>query len=71
MPCARDATEQTLAAQGVKELTIDLWVDEAVPATSGRPRDGHVGRHGDRLQTPPPAETADLAVMLEGLTAAR
>lgn len=74
----RDTTEQTLAAQGVKELTIDLWVDEQY-----RPRRAGLvmGTMGDMvidytdydktvtIETPPPAETADFAEMLKGLTA--
>ncbi|WP_433316643.1 hypothetical protein ACQP0U_06435 [Micromonospora sp. CA-269861] len=74
----RDATEQTLATQGVKELKIDLWVDEQY-----RPRRAGMvmGKMGDMvidytdygkavtIETPPPAETTDLAEMLKGLTA--
>lgn len=76
----RDATEQTLATQGVKELKVDLWVDEQY-----RPRRAGLvmGTMGDMvidytdydkavaIETPPPAETTDLAEMLEGLTATR
>ncbi|MET8356153.1 hypothetical protein [Micromonospora sp. NPDC005171] len=75
----RDATEQTLATQGVKELTIDLWVDEQY-----RPRRAGLimGKMGDMvidysdygkavtIETPPPAETADFAEMLKGLSTA-
>ncbi|MBQ0989212.1 hypothetical protein [Micromonospora sp. H61] len=74
----RDATEETLATQGVKELKIDLWVDEQY-----RPRRAGMvmGKMGDMVidytdygkavtvETPPPAETADFAEMLKGLTA--
>ncbi|MEU4471226.1 hypothetical protein [Micromonospora sp. NPDC023888] len=73
----RTASEQALAAQGVKELTIDLWVDEQY-----RPRRAGMvmGKMGDMVidytdygkavavETPPAAETADLAEMLKGLT---
>ncbi|MBQ1030251.1 hypothetical protein KBX26_09595 [Micromonospora sp. C97] len=72
----RDVTEQALAAQGVKELTIDLWVDEQY-----RPRRAGLamGAMGDMvidytdydkavtIESPPPAETADFAEMLKGL----
>ncbi|MFI6069131.1 hypothetical protein ACIA47_28225 [Micromonospora sp. NPDC051227] len=74
----RAATEQALAAQGVKELKIDLWVDEQY-----RPRRAGMvmGKMGDMvidytdygkavtIESPPPAETADFAEMLKGLTA--
>ncbi|MGW5559976.1 hypothetical protein ACWER9_22480 [Micromonospora sp. NPDC003944] len=76
----RESTEETLAAQGVKELKIDLWVDEQY-----RPRRAGLlmGKMGDMvidytdygkavtIETPPPAETADFAEMLKGLTATR
>ncbi|MEU1585345.1 hypothetical protein [Micromonospora sp. NPDC005710] len=72
----RDATERTLATQGVKELKIDLWVDEQY-----RPRRAGLvmGAMGDMVvdytdygkavtvETPPPAETTDFAEMLKGL----
>ncbi|WP_249037736.1 hypothetical protein [Micromonospora noduli] len=72
----RDATEQALATQGIKELKIDLWVDEQY-----RPRRAglFMGKLGDMvidytdydkavtIETPPPAETTDFAEMLEGL----
>ncbi|RZT83045.1 hypothetical protein EV382_6365 [Micromonospora violae] len=72
----RDVTEQALATQGVKELTIDLWVDEQY-----RPRRAGLvmGAMGDMvidytdydkavtIESPPPAETADFAEMLKGL----
>lgn len=73
----RADTEEALAAQGVKELKIDLWVDEQYrPRRAGM----HMGKMGDMMidctdygkavaiETPPPAETADLAEMLESLT---
>ncbi|MGC4836123.1 hypothetical protein ACLQ3D_16640 [Micromonospora vinacea] len=74
----RDATEQTLATQGVKELKVDLWVDEQY-----RPRRAGLvmGTMGDMvidytdynkavaIEPPPPAETTDFAEMLKGLTA--
>ncbi|MCG5465072.1 hypothetical protein MED01_003342 [Micromonospora sp. MED01] len=74
----RDATEQTLTSQGVKELKIDLWVDEQY-----RPRRAGLvmGTMGDMvidytdygkavaIEPPPPSETADFAEMLKGLTA--
>ncbi|MEU1396976.1 hypothetical protein ABZ403_13075 [Micromonospora zamorensis] len=73
----RSDTEKALAAQGVKKLKIDLWVDEQY-----RPRRAGMvmGNMGDMvidytdygkavtIETPPPAETADLAEMLENLT---
>ncbi|WP_433267558.1 hypothetical protein ACQPWR_06620 [Micromonospora vinacea] len=72
----RDATEKALATQGVKELKIDLWVDEQY-----RPRRAGLvmGAMGDMVvdytdydkavtvETPPPAETTDFAEMLKGL----
>ncbi|MFI6780695.1 hypothetical protein [Micromonospora sp. NPDC050276] len=75
----RNATEQALTAQGVKELKIDLWVDEQY-----RPRRAGMvmGKMGDMaidytdygkavtVETPLAAETTDLAEMLEGLTTA-
>ncbi|MEU7585250.1 hypothetical protein AB0A95_02995 [Micromonospora sp. NPDC049230] len=74
----RTETEQTLAAQGVKELKLDLWVDEQY-----RPRRGGIvmGKMGDividytdygksvAIETPPAAQTADVAEMLGSLTA--
>ncbi|MGC4814139.1 hypothetical protein ACLQ29_26705 [Micromonospora sp. DT228] len=73
----RTETEQALAAQGVKELKIDLWVDEQY-----RPRRAGLGmgKMGDMvidytdygkavtIEAPPAAETADLAEMLKGLS---
>jgi hypothetical protein len=72
----RSAVEQQYAKQGVKELTIDLWVDEEY-----RPRRASLdmGKMGDmtidytdygkavNIETPPPAETTDFAEMLAGL----
>ncbi|MER7336036.1 MULTISPECIES: hypothetical protein [unclassified Micromonospora] len=72
----RSTVEQQYAKQGVKELTIDLWVDEQY-----RPRRASLdmGKMGDmtvdytdygkavNIETPPPAETADFAEMLQGL----
>ncbi|MET8041794.1 hypothetical protein ABZU25_13130 [Micromonospora sp. NPDC005215] len=73
----RAATEQALAAQGVKEIKLDLWVDEQY-----RPRRVSIvmGKASDMvidytdygkavtIATPPAAETADLAEMLKGVT---
>ncbi|MEV6366345.1 LppX_LprAFG lipoprotein [Micromonospora musae] len=72
----RPQVEEQLAKQGVKEVTIDLWADEQY-----RPRRMHVvmgtvteltADYTDygkpvNIETPPPAETADLAEMLKGL----
>ena len=72
----RPQVEEQLAKQGVKEVTVDLWVDEEY-----RPRRTHMvmGTMSDMtidytdygkpvtIDTPPPAETADLAEMLKGL----
>ncbi|MGC4867246.1 hypothetical protein ACLQ3B_17655 [Micromonospora sp. DT53] len=74
----RAANEEALAGQGVKEIKLDLWVDEQY-----RPRRAGMvmGKMGDMVidytdygkavtvETPPPAETADFAEMLKGLTA--
>ncbi|MFG3701002.1 hypothetical protein ACGF5C_24280 [Micromonospora sp. NPDC047620] len=75
----RSGVEQQYAKQGVKELTIDLWVDEQY-----RPRRAglDMGKMGDmtvdytdygkavNVETPPAAETADFAEMLQGLKGA-
>ncbi|MER5334348.1 LppX_LprAFG lipoprotein [Micromonospora sp. NPDC002717] len=75
----RKGVEQQYAKQGVKELTIDLWVDEQY-----RPRRAglDMGKMGDmtvdytdygkavNVETPAAAETADFAEMLEGLKGA-
>lgn len=72
----RADVEKEFAKQGVKEITLDLWVDEQY-----QPRRVHMvmGKMGDltidytdygkpvNIETPPPAETADFAEMLEGL----
>ncbi|WBB67602.1 LppX_LprAFG lipoprotein [Micromonospora sp. WMMD812] len=72
----RAGIEQQYAKQGVKEIKIDLWVDEQY-----RPRRAAMvmGTMGDMtvdytdygkavtIETPPPAETADFAEMLQGL----
>ncbi|MCO1599327.1 hypothetical protein M8C17_29645 [Micromonospora sp. RHAY321] len=74
----RAGVEKEMAKQGVKELKIDLWVDEQY-----RPRRAGIvmGKMGDMvvdytdygkaatIETPPPAETADFAEMLKGLAA--
>jgi hypothetical protein len=72
----RASVEKELAKQGVKEITIDLWVDEQY-----QPRRVHMvmGTMSDltidytdygkpvNIETPTPAETTDLAEMLKGL----
>jgi hypothetical protein len=72
----RSGVEQQFAKQGVNEITIDLWVDEQY-----RPRRAGLvmGKMGDmtvdytdygkavNIETPPPAETADFAELLESL----
>ncbi|TDC31108.1 LppX_LprAFG lipoprotein [Micromonospora sp. 15K316] len=72
----RPQVEEQLAKQGVKDVTVDVWVDEQY-----RPRRVHsvMGTMSDltvdytdygkavNIETPPPAETADLAEMLKGL----
>ena len=72
----RADVEKEFAKQGVKEIKLDLWVDEQY-----QPRRVHMvmGKMGDltidytdygkpvNIETPPPAETADFAEMLEGL----
>ncbi|MFF4879233.1 MULTISPECIES: hypothetical protein [unclassified Micromonospora] len=72
----RADVEKGLAKQGVKEIKIDLWVDEQY-----RPRRAGMvmGKMGDMvvdytdygkaatIETPPAAETADFAEMLKGL----
>ncbi|PZF93497.1 hypothetical protein [Micromonospora deserti] len=72
----RAGVEQGLAKQGVKEITIGLWVDEQY-----QPRRVHMvmGTMSDltvdytdygkpvNIETPPPAETTDFAEMLAGL----
>ncbi|MEV4481439.1 hypothetical protein [Micromonospora coxensis] len=73
----RSAAEQQFAKQGVKEIKIDLWVDEQY-----RPRRVSMvmGKMGDitidytdygkpvNIETPPAAETADFAEMMKGLS---
>ncbi|MEH1099551.1 hypothetical protein [Micromonospora sp. CPCC 205561] len=72
----RSAVEQQYAKQGVKELKLDLWVDEQYrPRRAGM----DMGKMGDmtidytdygkpvHIETPSPAETTDLAEMLKGL----
>ncbi|MER7888846.1 hypothetical protein ABTX15_03360 [Micromonospora sp. NPDC094482] len=75
-PELRSGVEKQFAKEGVKEIKIDLWVDEQY-----RPRRAGMvmGKMGDMvvdytdygkavsIETPPPAETADFAEMLEGL----
>ncbi|MEV4198613.1 LppX_LprAFG lipoprotein [Micromonospora globbae] len=72
----RAQVEQELTKQGVKEVTLDLWVDEQY-----RPRRVHMvmGTMSDMtmdytdygkpvtIETPPAGETTDLADMLKGL----
>lgn len=72
----RAGVEKEFAKQGVKEIKLDLWVDEQY-----QPRRVHMvmGKMGDmtvdytdygkpvNIETPPPAETTDFAEMLEGL----
>jgi hypothetical protein len=72
----RAGVEKQLAKEGVKEIKVDLWVDEQY-----RPRRAGMvmGKMGDMtvdytdygkpvtIETPPPAETADFAEMLQGL----
>ncbi|MFD2763632.1 LppX_LprAFG lipoprotein [Micromonospora eburnea] len=72
----REGVEKELVKQGVKEIKLDLWVDEQY-----QPRRVHMvmGTTSDltidytdygkpvNIETPPPAETADFAEMLEGL----
>ncbi|MBQ0900618.1 hypothetical protein [Micromonospora sp. U21] len=74
----RAGVEKQYAKLGVKEIKVDLWVDEQY-----RPRRVGMlmGTMGDMtvdytdygkavtIETPPPAETADFAEMLKGLTA--
>ncbi|MET8087517.1 hypothetical protein [Micromonospora sp. NPDC005237] len=72
----RAGVEKQFAAAGVKEIKVDLWVDEQY-----RPRRAGtvMGAMGDMvvdytdygkavtIETPPPAETSDFAEMLQGL----
>ncbi|OKI85873.1 hypothetical protein [Micromonospora sp. CB01531] len=72
----RAGVEEEMAKQGVKEITIELWVDEQY-----QPRRVHMimGAMYDltvnytdygkpmNIETPPAAETGDLAEMLKGL----
>ncbi|MEU2611888.1 LppX_LprAFG lipoprotein [Micromonospora sp. NPDC007271] len=72
----RAGVEKELTKQGVKEVKLDLWVDEQY-----QPRRVHMvmGTMSDltvdytdygkpvNVETPPPAETADFAEMLKGL----
>ncbi|SCF38700.1 hypothetical protein GA0074695_6424 [Micromonospora viridifaciens] len=72
----REGVEKELAKQGVKEIKLDLWVDEQY-----QPRRVHMvmGTTGDltvnytdygkpvNIETPAPAETVDFAEMLKGL----
>jgi hypothetical protein len=72
----RAGVEQQLTKNGVKEVKIDLWVDEQY-----QPRRAHMvmGTMNEltvdytdygkpvNIETPPPAETADFAEMLKGL----
>ena len=73
----RSGVEQQLAKQGVKEIKIDLWVDEQYrPRRAGM----DMGAMGDmtvdytdygkpvNIETPPPAETADFAELLQDLS---
>ncbi|WP_433538937.1 hypothetical protein ACQPZK_15365 [Micromonospora sp. CA-249363] len=73
----RAGVEKQFTAAGVKEITIDLWVDEQY-----RPRRAAtvMGAMGDMvvdytdygkavtIETPPAAETTDFAEMLKGLS---
>ncbi|MEU8287395.1 hypothetical protein AB0C01_24005 [Micromonospora sp. NPDC048905] len=73
----RESTEEMFAQQGVKDIKVDLWVDEQY-----RPRRAGLGmgKMGDMvidytdygkavtIEAPPAAETADLAEMLKGMT---
>lgn len=72
----RAGVEKQFTAAGVKEITVDLWVDEQY-----RPRRAStvLGAMGDMvvdytdygkavtIETPPAAETTDFAEMLQGL----
>jgi hypothetical protein len=72
----RATVEKQFATAGVKEIKVDLWVDEQY-----RPRRAGMvmGTMGDMvvdytdygkavtIETPPPAETTDFAGMLQGL----
>ncbi|MEO3777523.1 hypothetical protein ABGB16_11890 [Micromonospora sp. B11E3] len=73
---ARSGVEQQLAKEGVKEVKIDLWVDEEYrPRRAGIVMGDMVDMTVDytdygkavNIETPPPAETADFAELLEGL----
>ncbi|WP_091089672.1 LppX_LprAFG lipoprotein [Micromonospora nigra] len=74
----RSGVEKQYAKQGVKEVTMDLWVDEEYrPRRAGM----NMGKMGDmtvdytdygkpvNIETPPAAETFDFAEMLKGLSA--
>ncbi|MFI7079467.1 hypothetical protein ACIBO1_19405 [Micromonospora sp. NPDC049903] len=72
----RKGAEEELAKQGVKEITIDLWVDGQYQPRRAKIVTGNLGDltvdytdYGKpvNIETPPAAETTDFAEMMKGL----